>query len=102
MDINNSVKTVIRDELTTSKLTHVVYGEVKSVNPLRISIDQKITLSESMLALSKNLTDYDVDIDVGKTGNKVSSTVYNALKVGEIVSLVSFKGGQKYLVLDRV
>lgn len=102
MDINNSIKTVIRDELDSSKLTQVVYGEVREVEPLKVRIDQKIILTGNMLALSKNLTDYEVDIDVGNTGTKVSSTVYNGLKIGEMVALVSFKGGQKYLVIDRV
>lgn len=93
---------MVDSRLASYKVTHVIYGEVRSVNPLNISIDQKITLTESMLALSKNVTDYKVDIDVDDTGTKRSCTVHNSLKVGEVVALVSFRGGQKYLVVDRV
>jgi hypothetical protein len=60
----------------------VCFGKVTSTSPLKIQIDQKITLGKAQLVQTR--------------------TVYNALKVGEEVVLLRQQGGQKYIVLDKV
>ena len=51
-----------------------------------------MTLSPAQLMLTRNVTDF-------KTGD---TTIYNALKVNEMVVLLKQSGGQRYLVFDRV
>ena len=85
-------------------------GVVVSADPLKIQIDQKTTLLESMLRLTNAVKDHEVDITIhgisDSHGDSFSGlttiTVHNGLKVGESVFMVRDQGGQKYTVIDRV
>jgi hypothetical protein len=46
------------------------------------------------------VTDFKTKVTINGTINEM--TIHNALKVGDEVILLKKKGGQKYLVLDRV
>ena len=84
-----------------------------------------MTLGEAQLVLTRNVTDYKTKITGGNVQNyyytgdiesgtapvspshvhavgKITVTIHNALTVGEEVVLMKQKGGQVYLVLDRV
>lgn len=102
------------------------FGKVISADPLKISVEQKMVLDRQHLVLTRNVTDYKMKITGGNIAdffyseelpdgetNPVEPThvhaigtidmlVHNALKVGEKVVLIRKKGGQKYLVVDRV
>lgn len=99
------------------------YGKVISAVPLKILVEQKLTLSEMQLVLTRNVTDFETEVTPidwktekkgGGSGeaafeehvhdikNRKKIIVHNALKTGEQVVLVRRRGGQKYLVLDRV
>ncbi len=124
-DFNNLLKMIKQssiDVLESLKITNVYYGKVVSVSPLRISIEQKLTLGEMQLVLTRNVTDYEVCMTVNHSTESSSGgsgdssfashshgvvglktfTVHNGLKVGEVVMLVNEKGGQKFVVVDRV
>ena len=60
----------------------VCFGKVTSASPLKIKIDQKITLGKAQLVITH-------------TASKV-------LETGENVVLLRQQGGQKYIVLDKV
>lgn len=79
---------------------NVCYGKVTSETPLRISVEQRITLGTAQLVLTRNVTDYDMKI----TENNIQKIikVNNALKSGEEVLLLRVQGGQKYIVIDRM
>lgn len=101
----------------------VCFGKVTSTTPLKIQIDQKITLGKAQLVLTRNVTDYEVEMTVGEwettatsggggessfashkhgfNTEKKRTTIHNALKAGEEVVLLRQQGGQKYIVLDR-
>lgn len=102
----------------------VCFGKVTSASPLKIKVDQKITLGKAQLVLTRNVTDYEVELTVsewetketsggsgdasfashkhGFDNNKKRTTIHNALKAGEEVVLLRQQGGQKYIVLDRM
>ena len=102
----------------------VCFGKVTSAEPLKIQVDQKITLGKAQLVLTRNVTDYETELTVseweteelsGGSGEssfelhkhgfdtvKKRTTIHNALKAGEIVVLLRQQGGQKYIVLERV
>ena len=42
--------------------TSVLFGTVTSVEPLEITVDQKLKLTERFLMLTKNVKDYTVDV----------------------------------------
>lgn len=97
-------------------------GEVVSVSPLGIRINQKITIPASELLLTNAVRDYTVYATVdhatesaeGGDGEaafaphshayrgKKKFIVHLGLKVGEKVILLRCDGGQKFIVLDRL
>lgn len=104
-----------------------MFGKVISTSPLKINVEQRLTLDESHLILTSNVRDYKTKIsfdnpgiknivknysmdDIPGTDYKLSYqqpiqndiTVYNGLKMNESVMLLQIQGGQKYIVLDRV
>lgn len=116
------IKQISSDAEETSAPCDFCYGRVVSASPLKILIEQKLTLSEMQLVLTRNVTDFEtevtpVDWKTEKKGggsgeaafeehvhdikNRKKIKVHNALKAGERVVLIRQRGGQKYLVLDR-
>lgn len=75
-------------------------GEVVSVSPLKISINQKITVQASQLLLTNSVRDYTVNcLD---SGDKKKIIFRLGLKKGEKVVMLRCDGGQKFIVLDRL
>jgi hypothetical protein len=144
-DFLNAIKKAAIEAVNTSQPSDFCYGKVTGTNPLKILVEQKMTLGAAQLILTRNVTDFttmvtvnwntesslnfhshDVNIDCEDGGDpshsheisgstdgtnlahthaligKKSITVHNALQVGDEVILLKKKGGQKYLVLDRV
>ena len=79
---------------------NVCYGKVTSETPLKISVEQKITLGTAQLVLARNVTDYNMKITMDNQEKIIK--VHNGLKVGEEVLLIRKQGGQKYIVMDRM
>jgi hypothetical protein len=114
-DFLKLIKKTSMDAFIASKPTDVVFGKVISVSPLKIKIDQKLTLTSAQLVLSRQVTDYSVNVsfnwtteiagdhrhNVSSSANK-SMTIHNGLIVGEEVFMIQMSGGQKYIVIDRI
>ena len=121
-DLLNIIKKVAIQAVNASQPSDFYFGKVISTNPLKISVEQKMTLGAAQLVLTRNVTDFKTKITVdwstetksGGSGDssfashahsvsgKKEMTIHNALQVGDEVILLKKKGGQKYLVLDRV
>lgn len=78
----------------------VCYGKVTNTSPLKILVDQKMTLGVAQLTLTRNVTDYDVNVHID--GVNRTMTIHNSLTKGDEVVLLRQQGGQKYIVIDRV
>lgn len=66
-DANELVKAMKRtalDAMESSKPVAVYFGEVQSVSPLTINVEQKMILGESQLVLSRNVTDFETMVTV--------------------------------------
>lgn len=117
-----AMKKTAVEAVEATKPVYIHVGEVLSVSPLKISVDQKMILGESLLILSRNVTDFKTTITVnwstenksggsgdssfashnhGITGKK-EITVHNGLVVGDAVLLFRKQGGQKFIVFDKV
>lgn len=125
------IKQIATDAVNAGDPTRVTFGTVISASPLKIKVDQKITLTKEFLVLTRNVTDFTTKASLkwetedktvehfhtteeGDTSTediehkhdiiieKKDITIHNALKVGEEVILIQVQGGQKYIVLDRV
>lgn len=114
-----------------SKPVNVYFGEVTSVKPLKINVEQKMVLGEGQLILTRNVTDYMTTVTVqweteshkirhrhteseGETteysevphsheitGQK-NFLMHNALEIGDEVILIRQQEGQKFIVVDRI
>lgn len=116
------LKQIAAEAVQAGKPSGITYGEVVAVAPLKIQIEQKLTLPEEFFQLTKAVTDHYVDVSVshltesraggggyaefaghthGYKGRK-KILIHNGLTVGEKVILLQVQGGQQYIVLDRV
>lgn len=80
----------------------ICYGQVTSASPLKILVDQKMTLGSAQLVVPQHLTDYEMDMKLKSGGTKQTYVFYGSLKTGDKVLLVREQGGQKYIVMDRM
>ena len=80
--------------------TDFCYGTVVSASPLKISVEQKLELDQDDLLLTSSVVDVEREVTIA--GEKQKITCHNGLKTGEVVLLLKKKGGQDYLVLDRM
>lgn len=106
------IKQAAVEAVEASKPMGICFGTVVSVEPLKINVEQKLTLDSSFLILTSLVSDFDVDMTVDhlteesalhthEYKGKKSFKVHLGLKVGESVIMLRVQGGQKYLVLDR-
>lgn len=86
-----------------SKPLDVVFGTVCSAKPLEVKVDQKLTLTEEFLALTRSVSDYSAPVSCrGLCSANCSAEVSHGLKSGDVVVMLRFSGGQRYLILDKV
>lgn len=93
------IKQAAVEAVEASEPAGVLFGTVTSSSPLLVAIDQKLTLSQEFLLLTKNVSDYTVDM-IADTIQSYS--IKNGLKKGDVVILLKQQGGQKYIVLDKI
>lgn len=138
-DLLNIVKKAAVEAVEAAQPSDFCFGKVTSAKPLKISVEQKMTLGAAQLVLTRNVTDFTTEVTVdwkteksltdhshsvsgtdsggysfstttGKTNlthlhdivGRKKIIIHNALQVGDEVILLKQKGGQKYLVIDRV
>lgn len=65
--------------------TSVLFGTVTSINPLEITVEQKLKLTKEFLVLTKNVKDYTVDVSVEwKTESKSLNANHSHTLNGDI------------------
>lgn len=116
-DLVETIKKAALAAIEASNPVAVTFGVVLEVKPLKISVEQKITLEEQQLILTQAvvktkisfsttfLTEKALSSDLahfhGYSGTMEASIDTN-LKKGDKVVLLRMQGGQKFVVLDRV
>lgn len=112
-DFYDAIKAAALKAVETSQPCDFLFGKVTSVSPLKISVEQKMTLGSAQLVLTRNVTDYTADVTINWNTEDTdthnhnivgvkSITIHNGLQIGDKVVLLKKKGGQKYLILDKV
>ncbi len=126
-----AVKRAALEVMEAQKPVQFLFGTVISAKPLRIQIDQKTVYTEKMLVLTRNVTDFALDANIGAvteaiahthtiqdtyTGGGTAETILhshpitgkkklqikNALVVGDVVLLARMQKGKRFVVLDRI
>ncbi len=118
------IKQAAVEAVRQTKPCNLMFGTVKNEKPLLIHVDgdSKMELEKAFLILSRNVTDYEVEMTVehktelqgGGSGDAAFEShlheykgrkkflVHKALKMGERVILVQLAGESRYIVLDRI
>ena len=118
------IKQAAVEAVRQTKPCNLLFGTVKNGNPLLIHVDgdSKMELEKAFLILSRNVTDYEIEMTVehktelqgGGSGDaafeshlhdckgKKKFLVHQALKTGERVILAQLAGESRYIVLDRI
>lgn len=116
------IQRIAVNAVNSSKPTAIRFGKVISITPLKIQIEQKLTLTEQFLILTRNVKDHKVFMTVdhvtenrsGGSGEasfsshnheykgKKEFTIHNGLIVGDEVIMIQIQGGQKFLVIDKL
>lgn len=102
VDFYNAIKVAAMNAVEASNPCDFLFGKVISVSPIKISVEQRMTLTSAQLVLTRNVTDYSVDVSVDGDTEVHKITIHNGLKIGDGVVLMKKKGGQRYLILDKV
>lgn len=63
-ELVRAIKKAATDAVDANKPVEVCFGNVISASPLKILVEQKLTLGENQLVLTKAVTDHWVDIEV--------------------------------------
>ncbi|EHQ92131.1 DUF2577 domain-containing protein [Desulfosporosinus youngiae] len=102
------------DAVGASNPVNVMFGEILTISPLSVKVDQRFTLPADFLIVPESLTRYEVDLthshqytDDGSSRTTATALttkliIRPGLKVGDKVLLLRVQGGQKFVILDKV
>ena len=101
----NLIRQGARNAIPNSSLTDMLFGEVTSINPLKVKIDNRFEVSENFLVLSrfcfKKEIEFMLNYCLEEKGTPITIMLWDDIKVGENLTLLRCSSGQKYFVLDR-
>ena len=88
----------------------VMYGEIVTVDPLSVKVDQRFTLTSGFLVVPESLVRYEADLKHKHqyAGSDTSEALTGKLVIryglqeGDKVILLRVQGGQQYIILDKV
>lgn len=113
------MRKMTKEPKQSSDFTDVIYGQVVSVAPLSIKIDNKNIITENMLVLGALCKQTIIEIPFPQKGqikhrheaihNGMHNTtmempkieLWRGLNVGDTVLLIRFAQGQKYYIMQR-
>lgn len=107
------IKRIVKETIENDKPTRVMYGQVVSTNPLKVSVEQRMVLDKNFLVLSDRLTRKSTTITVRDnyrnsanelvhTEREIDVVFDNSLKTNDKIILLREQGGQKFIILDKV
>lgn len=105
----DAVKMATDNMIESKKLTGVYQGLVVETDPLKIKIDQKLTIGGKQIILTNAVQDHDVEItlhgisdsDGDSLTGKTTITIHKALQINETVLMIRRQGGQQFMVIGR-
>lgn len=89
------------EAVEASKPTQIAYGKVTSASPLKVKVSEKLILTSEVLVVPEHLKDHEVTLK-DQQNVETKYTMKSALKTGDKVVMLRNRGGQKYLILDRM
>ena len=91
----DAIKQAAKEAVDASKPVCVESGIVISVNPLKVNVEQRLTLEADFLIQT------DATKELKLTIGDTEYIVRRGLQAGDKVILLRVQGGQQYVILDR-
>ncbi|ACT03782.1 DUF2577 family protein [Paenibacillus sp. JDR-2] len=82
MSINDQVKKIVKEYLSSIQPVAVMYGTVTNIDPLEVNVDQRLTFSADFLIVPEHIG--------------------TSLEPGAKLILLRAAGGEKYIVIGRL
>lgn len=112
-DLIKTMKQLAIEAVESLKPVNVLFGKVISTSPLKVQVEQKLTLTKEQLVLTRNVTNYNTSLYLNASTSSVEDhkhtlkgtfnvTVNNGLNVNDEVILLRMQQGQKYIIIDRI
>lgn len=108
------IKAAGADAVNASNPVNILFGEILTVNPLSVKVDQRFILPADFLIVPRTMTKYEVDLqhthqytDDGSAGTTSQAltqkiVIRAGLAPGDRVLMLRVQGGQRYIILDKV
>lgn len=74
VELVKTMKRAALDAMESSKPVAVYFGEVQSISPLKINVEQKMIFGEAQLILSRNVTDFNTMVTMDWTSESALTT----------------------------
>lgn len=130
--LRNTIKNIVQAYLKSMRPTELQYGEVISINPLKVKVGNRLELDETFLVLGQNVRETWINIPEdadfkhlhvipawqtepageGPHIHTIASwqtelalpkiKLWRGLKVGDKVLIMRVKQGQLYYIMERV
>lgn len=71
-DLVESMKTAALEAVENSNPSCIMYGKVINTAPLQIQVNMKLILEENQLVLTRNVTDYTIDVTPQSWGTSIA------------------------------
>ncbi len=75
---------------------NLLFGEVTSISPLRVKIDNRFEIDEQFLILSSLVR--EANIQIPNLGNIV---LWRGLEIGDKVRILNLNNGQIFYIIER-
>lgn len=99
-DLHNAIKRISRDCAEAQKPSDFTYGVIQSLSPLKIKWD-KIILDDDFLVITDTFKWKTKEHKFTDTrGDTI--TFPAQIKTGDSVVMIKARGGQKFLIVDKV
>lgn len=114
-DILTIIKRAAIEAVESRKPVRICFGQVVEAEPLRIMIDQKLTLEAGQLVIPEAMVEHEVEIEMDDETDFAGEDLHShavtgiktvllrcGLRAGERVILMRMDGGQRYIIIGRL
>ena len=90
-----SMKKAAMDAVETGNPVQMLFGDVQSVDPFEINIDQRLILTEEFIVVGQYVKEYSLDLTI-------PGEMWHGFRVGDGLLLARMQGGQQYVIIDFI
>ena len=74
VELMKTIKKAAVQAMKAEKPVEICFGKVTGISPLKILVDQKMTLGKAQLVLTRNVTDFTTEVTLSRCSSTISGT----------------------------